>query len=70
MNYRDANGMTALHYALVPSLNQNNTGRRQNTHAIEMLLSKGASITIKDKLGRTPVDLARGNKALRELFAD
>lgn len=61
--------MTALHYALVPTLNGQNTGKRQNTQAIELLLKKGANYTLKDKLGRTAVDLARGNKSLRELFA-
>lgn len=61
--------MTALHYALVPSLSNENQGRRQNTQAIELLLKKGASYNIKDKLGRTAVDLAGKNKSLRELFA-
>ena len=41
--------MTALHYALVPSINDKNFGRRQNTQAIELLLKKGANINLKDK---------------------
>lgn len=68
INYKDTNGMTALHYALVPALDSKK-GRRQNTFAIETLLSKGASPLLRDKLNRTAVDLASSNKSLRELFA-
>ena len=54
VNKRDPDdGQTALHWSAM--LN--------NTDAIRLLLGKGASTTIKDKKGRTPIDVAREEKS-------
>ena len=50
VNKRDRNhGQTALHWSAM----------KNNTDAIRLLLENGASTTIKDAVGRTPIDWAR-----------
>ena len=50
VNKRDRNhGQTALHWRAM----------KNNTDAIRLLLENGASTTIKDAVGRTPIDWAR-----------
>ncbi len=50
VNRPDANGMTVLHYA---------AGANQ-LDVVEMLINEfGASVTVKDAQGRSPVDVAR-----------
>ena len=44
-------GLTALHWSAM----------NNRTDAIRLLLENGASTTIKDKKGRTPIDVAREN---------
>ena len=52
VNKRDRNhGQTALHWSAM----------NNSTDAIQLLLENGASTTIKDKKGRTPIDVAREN---------
>ena len=50
VNGSNANGVTALHNA---------AGRGADT-LVKLLLEKGAKLDAKDKLGRLPIDMARG----------
>jgi hypothetical protein len=50
VNGSNANGVTALHNA---------AGRGADT-LVKLLLEKGATLDAKDKLGRLPIDMARG----------
>ena len=49
MNKRNQHGPTVLHLAAL----------NNSTDAIQVLLEYGASTTIEDDLGRTPIDVAR-----------
>ena len=68
LNAQDAKGCTALHYAIQPSESFAGKGFRQDTETIKALLAKGASPTIKNRIGLSPVDLAKSSKTILELF--
>lgn len=53
-----ANGMTPLHDAVL----------RGRTKVVSLLLKSGADPKIEDYTGRTPIDLAKGNPELSEIF--
>ena len=50
VNAANANGQTALH----------NAAGRGSDPIVKLLLEKGAKLDAKDKLGRLPIDMARG----------
>ena len=58
-----------MHYVIQPSDSFAGKGFRQDTSMIRALLSKGASMTVKDKKGVSPLDLAKGSRALLEIFS-
>ena len=59
VNKRDRDdGLTALHWSAL----------NNSTDTIRLLLENGASTTIKDKKGRTPIDLAREWKKQEAVF--
>lgn len=50
VNATNSRGMTAMHFA----------ARAGNEQAIQFLASKGARLDVKDRIGRTPLDIANG----------
>lgn len=50
VNAANSRGLTAMHYA----------ARTGNDRAIQLLAEQGASLDVKDRLGRTPKDVANG----------
>ncbi|HXJ44593.1 MAG TPA: ankyrin repeat domain-containing protein [Bryobacteraceae bacterium] len=50
VNAVNSRGMAAVHYA----------ARTGNEEALQLLVSKGARLDVKDRIGRTPLDLAMG----------
>ncbi len=50
VNAANSRGMTAMHYA----------AKAGNDQAIQILADHGARLDVKDRLGRTPVDIANG----------
>ena len=52
VNDVDANGVTALHDAVV-----------RGPDVVRLLLDHGATLDVKDKRGRTPLDVAQGVRA-------
>ncbi|CAM6049218.1 unnamed protein product [Sphagnum compactum] len=59
VNDRDVDGNTALHWALRQATPLNR--RTVNAHVVSQLLEAGASVTIGNKLGATPVHTAAGH---------
>jgi uncharacterized protein len=63
INFQSAEGWTALHQAVDLSIDSTiqNSGKQgeEPTEIIKYLLDNGASVSIKDKSGMTPLDLAR-----------
>jgi ankyrin repeat protein len=53
VNSTDSNGLTPLHLAVKSS------EEIKSSRSVRHLLIKGASRSIRDKLGRTPLDIAR-----------
>jgi ankyrin repeat protein len=60
LNQQDNLGNTPLHYL---------AGNSYNTEAVIALVAKGAKKDIKNKEGKTPKDIAQGNKAPAEFLA-
>ena len=50
VNAANANGQTALH----------NAAARGSDPIVKLLIEKGAKLDVKDRLGRLPIDMARG----------
>lgn len=68
INLVDSKGRTALHYAIQPSERLAGKGFRQNGEVIQLLMARGAKIDIKDKQGKSALDLAKNNKNILNLL--
>ena len=68
LNIQDKRKRTALHYAIEPCSRFAGKGFRLDVTAINSLVKYGASISIKDSKGVSPLDLAKQNDSILNIL--